>query len=354
MGEQGDEGGEGGTRRARRRTATALLRARVYARRSMLPPPAERARHPWTMRATVAFRFVGRLVRRVVADRVSQRAAALAFGTLLSVVPILAVTFALLSRWGGTAGSQGLVRALAERYFPRATDGATEAVLGLVTRSEIAAAGFVALVLLLPVMTGLVRQAESALADIFRAPPLPTFSLRFFVHAALAVGAPLLAVFGARYLPHFAAGGAFQLVDTHLLPLAGSTLALFLLYAYLPGRHVGKGWALVGALCAALLLEAGKLGFSVYVTYLGGGLHLVWGAVAFMPLLLVWVFLTWLVVLLGAEVAAAAHELEGRLEAGVPARHRRPMQGGRRRLRRKVAWREEARRAATDTERGGA
>jgi hypothetical protein len=62
------------------RTArTALRHARAYARRSMLPPVAERARYPWTTRATIVLRFAFRIVRRVVADRVPQRAAALAF-----------------------------------------------------------------------------------------------------------------------------------------------------------------------------------------------------------------------------------------------------------------------------------
>jgi len=59
---------------------------------------------------------------------VPQRAAALAFYTLLSVVPILAATFALLSRFGGLAGSQAVVRFIADRYFPRATDAAIDAM----------------------------------------------------------------------------------------------------------------------------------------------------------------------------------------------------------------------------------
>jgi len=325
-----------------------VLRATAYARRSVLPPPVERARHPWTLRLTVAFRFARGLQRRVLEDRVPQRASALAFSTLLSVVPILAVWFAVLSRFGGTEGALSLVHALSERYFPRATDEAIEAVLGLVTRSEIATAGLLGIVFTLPVMTSILRDAESALADIFRVPPLPFFSWRFVVHAGLTVGAPVLAVFGARYLPHFAGSGALRIVDTHLLPLLGSTGILFLLYMYLPSAEVPRSWALLGAFTAALLLEAGKLGFSLYVTHLSRGTHLVWGAVAFVPILLVWLWVTWLFVLLGAEVAAAAHDLDTRLDdqrgAGDDGgrralRGRSPMWGPRERLRRKVALR---------------
>jgi len=325
--------------RVDRTARTALRHARSYARRSMLPPVAERARHPWTTRATIALRFAFRIVRRVVTDRVPQRAAALAFYTLLSVVPILAAAFALLSRFGGLAGSQSVVRFVADRYFPRATDAAIDAMTPLVTRTQVSAAGLIGIVLLLPVMTSLVRQAESALADIFRAPPQPVWSLRFLLHAALALGAPMLAVVGSRYLPHFAAGGPLELVDMHLGPLLMSTAVLFLVYAYLPGRHVSRRAAALGALVAALLLEAGKLGFSLYVTYLGRSVHLVWGTVAFVPLLLVWVLLIWMFVLLGAEVAATAHELAGRLDAPPLRRRGSNVRRWRRRLRRKTAAR---------------
>ncbi len=302
----------------------------------MLPPLADRARHPWTTRATIGLRFVFRIVRRVIADRVPQRAAALAFYTLLSVVPILAATFAALSRFGSQSGSQAVVRFVADRYFPRATDAAIDAVTPLITRTEVSTAGILGILLLLPVMTSLIRQVEGALADVFRAPPQSAFSLRFLVHSGLALGAPMLAVLSARYVPRFGSGAAYSLVDMHLGPLLVSAGVLYLVYAYLPGRHVSRRHALLGALVAAVLLEAGKLGFSLYVTYLGRGIHLVWGAVAFVPLLLLWVLLIWILVLLGAEVAATAHELAERL--GAPPRVRRVIvRSWRRRLRRKVA-----------------
>lgn len=325
--------------RADRTARTAFRQARAYARRSMLPPVAERARYPWTTRVTIMLRFAFRIVRRVVADRVPQRAAALAFYTLLSVVPILAATFAVLSRAFGQAGSQAVVRFVADRYFPRATDAAIDAVTPLVTRTEVSTAGLLGILLLLPVMTSLVRQAESALSDVFRAPPPPTWSLRFFLHAALALGAPVLAVLGAHYVPHFAAGGVYSLVDLHLGPLLISAAVLYLVYAYLPGRHVRRRDALFGALVAAVLLEAGKLGFSLYVTYLGRGIHLVWGTIAFVPLLLVWVLLIWVLVLLGAEVAATVHELADRLEVCTSGSRHVAVRGWRRRLRRKTARR---------------
>ncbi len=355
--ERGVEGGAGGTRRRRRRPAAALLRATAYARRSVLPPPVERVRHPWTLRLTVAFRFARGFQRRILEDRVPQRASALAFSTLLSVVPILAVSFAVLSRFGGTEGALALVHTLAERYFPRVTDQATEALLGLVTRSEIAAAGLLGILFTLPVMTSIVREAETALTDIFRVPPLPTVSWRFLVHAGLTLGAPVIAVVGARYLPHFAAGGPLRVVDTHLLPLLGSAGILVLLYRHLPSADVPWRWVMLGAFTAALLLEAGKLGFSLYVTHLGRGMHLVWGAVAFVPILLLWLWVTWVFVLLGAEVAAAAHELDVRLDGqrgpdddGTRGELRRrvPMWGPRQRLRRKVALRVLAARGPRD------
>ena len=86
------------------------------------------------------------------------------------------------------------MRVVADRYFPRATDAAIDATTRRVTRTQVSAAGLVGILLLLPVMTSLVRQAESALADVFRAPPQPVVSLRFLLHSALALGAPIACI----------------------------------------------------------------------------------------------------------------------------------------------------------------
>jgi membrane protein len=102
-------------------------------------------------------------------------------------------------------------------------------------------------------------------------------------------------------------------VHTFLLrafPVLMSTFAFFLIYRIIPHRHVPWRHALLGAAVAAVLFESAKQLFSMYVsvtpTY-----NIVYGALAAIPIFLIWIYLSWLVVLFGAELTAAAAWWQG-------------------------------------------
>jgi membrane protein len=92
-----------------------------------------------------------------------------------------------------------------------------------------------------------------------------------------------------------------------------TTAALTLLYAAVPARRVAVRHALVGAMLAALAFEGAKHSFALYLrqvpTY-----QVVYGALAVLPVFLVWIYLCWIIVLAGAAVTATLEE---------PARGRR-------------------------------
>ena len=90
-------------------------------------------------------------------------------------------------------------------------------------------------------------------------------------------------------------------------PIALATLFFTLLYAVLPARRVPWRAALAGGLVAALAFEAAKRGFVLYVTNVPT-YQRVYGAVAVLPLFLVWIFVSWIVVLFGAAVTATLVE----------------------------------------------
>jgi membrane protein len=88
-----------------------------------------------------------------------------------------------------------------------------------------------------------------------------------------------------------------------LLPLGFSTLALALLYVAVPARHVPWRYAFAGGFIAALAFEGAKQGFAFYVTHVHT-YQLVYGALAALPVFLIWIYVCWLIVLAGAAITA--------------------------------------------------
>lgn len=110
-----------------------------------------------------------------------------------------------------------------------------------------------------------------------------------------------------------------------MLPVALTAVGFAVLYVVMPARSVQWRHAAVGAIVAALLFEALKRGFGVYVAA-AGGFTSIYGPLAALPLFLVWMYLAWAVVLLGAVVAAAWPEwLALRRERAAPATPARQM-----------------------------
>jgi membrane protein len=104
------------------------------------------------------------------------------------------------------------------------------------------------------------------------------------------------------------------------VPATMSAVAFFLIYRIVPHRRVPYRHAALGAIVAALLFEAAKQLFTFYVR-MSPTYSLVYGAFAAVPVFLVWLYLSWLVMLFGAELTASAAYWHGGLwkQASTPA-----------------------------------
>ena len=87
------------------------------------------------------------------------------------------------------------------------------------------------------------------------------------------------------------------------LPIMASTIGFFLIYLIVPNRKVNWKSALVGALVAAILFEIAKRGFAWYVVTFPS-MTKIYGTLATIPIFLLWVFLSWNIILLGGTIAA--------------------------------------------------
>jgi membrane protein len=109
-----------------------------------------------------------------------------------------------------------------------------------------------------------------------------------------------------------------------VLPFLLTWITLALLYVVVPYRHVGWRDALLGAVLAALMFELAKRGFAFYITRFPT-YTLIYGTFATMLIFLLWLYVSWMVVLIGATVTAmlpAFHSISGELRP-VPGRELR-------------------------------
>ena len=129
---------------------------------------------------------------------------------------------------------------------------------------------------------------------------------------AVVVVGPILVVVSVTVTTYIMSlsGDVTALSPVHVMllravPIAMSGLAFFLMYRIIPHRHVPWKHAALGGLVAAVLFESAKQLFAFYV-HTSPTYNVVYGAFAAVPLFLIWIYISWLVVLFGAELTASA------------------------------------------------
>ena len=257
------------------------------------------------------WRFVKRVFRRFLEDHCQTNAAALSFTTLLSLVPLAAVVFSTLSvfpvfeEW-----AQRLEDFIYQNFIPATGDFVREHLNRFIAKTgRLTAFGLIFLLLsaLLLLFT-----IEETLNKIWRVENSRAFVQRVVTSWAVLTLGPLLiggSLSVSSYLLTVSLAGegiGADLLSFFLsfLPFLFQVLAFVLIYATVPNRQVRMTHAVVGGCVGALLFEGTKRAFSLYVLDFGN-YEVIYGAVASIPIFFVWVYLSWLVVLIGAEVAAA-------------------------------------------------
>ncbi len=97
-------------------------------------------------------------------------------------------------------------------------------------------------------------------------------------------------------------GSTMAMIGVYGVTTLISSLLLIVMYTTIPNTRVKLGSAVVGAVIAAIAWEAAKWGFAEYVRFSAGTARL-YGLIALLPLFLLWVYLTWMIVLVGLQIA---------------------------------------------------
>ncbi|MGB0359849.1 MAG: YihY family inner membrane protein [Endozoicomonas sp.] len=252
-------------------------------------------------------RFVSEVIRRFLEHHCMENAAALTYTTLFAVVPLMTVTYSILSAVPDLQGVGDVIQNFIFESFVPSTGEVIHSYLFQFSLQARKLTG-IGVVFLLVTSFLMLRTIDKALNNIWQVSHVRRGISGFLVYWAILSLGPLLLTAGLLATSYLASikfvsdttaiiGGEQWLL--RLVPVLLSTLVLTLLYAAVPNRKVPVLHALAGAFFVALMVELAKMGFTVFIT-LSPTYHLIYGAFAAVPLFLLWVYLSWLMVLLGA------------------------------------------------------
>lgn len=262
--------------------------------------------------------FIRVVARRFGDDHCMQIAGSLTFTTLLALVPLVTVALTVISAF---PVFRDMNVALQQFVLLNLVPASAEVIANYTEqfRTNAAKLTAVGLALLIATAVMLMLTIEHAFNQIWRVTrPRPIVQRAIIYWTLLTVGPVLIGaslmltswlVSRSLGLVSEIPGAGVALLRT--VPVVLTVLALALLYLAMPNRRIALRDALLGGLVAGLVFEATKRGFAWYLsqfpTY-----KLVYGAFATVPIFLLWIYISWLIVVFGAVVVAVLPELRAR------------------------------------------
>ena len=254
--------------------------------------------------------FVIALWDQFIRDKVIIRASGLAYSSLLATVPLVAVIFAVLTAFGALDDLQVKVQGfLLSNFLPTQQ----EEMLALVDQftANMAKLGFLGFVFLTLAAILLLDSIENNFNDIYhvtsrrRLISKITAYTSVLVFGTLFIGTSLS--ISARIETALRGGISVDLSWINrqtgwLYPLGLAFLAFLVLYTVVPFTRVRFKSAVIGAATSAVFFEAGKQLFADWVGQ-SVSYSTIYGSLAVVPIFLIWLYITWIVVLIGLEVA---------------------------------------------------
>lgn len=264
----------------------------------------------------------GRFVwQRFVDDKCFETAGALSYTTLVSLVPLMVAALAIFAAFPVFAQSRDLLLDFVFRNFvPAAGHHIQDALQGFAGNAS-QLTGISILMMLFSAISMMVS-IEDRLNRIWRVQRPRSWPARLLLYwAALTLG-PVLVGGGIAASSYLSARLLLQGASTisapsglgvyalRVVPFVATLSSLWLMYTLVPNRRVSRRDATIGALVAAILFEFARWGFRLFVHGAHTYQQIYGKALAVIPIFLVWIYLSWVIVILGASIAASISAFE--------------------------------------------
>jgi membrane protein len=252
------------------------------------------------------------VLRNFLEHKCLLRASALAFTTLLSIVPLLALAFAVLKG----LGVQNSLEPLILQRFTVGSGEVVDRIITYINNTKMGSVGAVGLVLLVVTVISLLGNIEEAFNDIWGLEGHRSIYRRFSDYLSVVVSGPLLMLAAISITTSLQSQsvvlwilqqsyvGDLLLVVFRVMPYLIVWVALFSLYVFMPNTKVRLKSALVGAILAGTIWQLAQWGF-IHLQIGVAKYNAIYGTLAALPVFMVWIYTSWVIVLLGVEVVAA-------------------------------------------------
>ena len=271
----------------------------------------------WITSKKIVRGYLVYLLGRFHEDRILYYSGYLSYVTLLSMVPLLAVIFSFFSIFPFFEKLKEEVEEFVfNNFVPALGEVVQEQILSFVDNAtRMTPFG---LMVLLIVAVLLLSSIDHTLNQIWRVKKNRGLIVSYFIYLVVLISSPVLlgtSLAATSYLVSLS--GIEEGADLYVIKILltslhflGSFLFFLLLYIVVPHTKVHFWSAVSGALIATLLFEISKSAFALYFIHFPV-YQAIYGALAVIPLLFIWVFISWVVVLVGAQISAS---LDGFLE----------------------------------------
>ncbi|PCI52778.1 MAG: hypothetical protein COB45_11815 [Gammaproteobacteria bacterium] len=260
--------------------------------------------------------FFHYLLRRVKQEQLQVVAGYLSYVTLMSLVPLMVVALSVATAFPLFAEIHHSVEQFVyDNFVPTASDVVQQYLSSFVDNASKMSA--VAISFLFVAALLLISVIDKTFNNIWQVTKkrrmITSFSMYWMILTLgpLLVGASIAITSYIVSLVSLGIDDSFGITNLffRLLPLLSSLAAFMLLYMLVPNTTVPFKYALSGAFVAALCFEFAKKIFAIYLTAFPS-YQAIYGALAIIPILFLWVYLSWLIVLGGALITVSLQEYE--------------------------------------------
>ena len=264
-------------------------------------------------------RYFRRFVwQRFIDDKCFETAGALSYTTLVSLVPLMVAVLAMFAVFPVFEGARDtLINFVFSNFVPAAGEKVRDTLHSFATNAK-GLTGISILIMLFSALSMMIS-IEDRLNRIWRVHQPRRWGSRLLLYwAALTLG-PILVGGGIAITSYVtampflsAASDQIHTIGNSLLttlPFLVTFFTLWLMYAVIPNTRVSRRDAAIGALLGAVLFEIARWGFAQFISH-AQTYQQIYGVLATIPIFLLWIYLSWVIVILAASIAASISAYE--------------------------------------------